>query len=328
MRTRRSCARGARRARRARRRRRPSGSRPSCSSCAALARRRSRTTRGACLPAPRPPLPLRLSRLGALNCPRPNPPASPPPALAPLHPPSPPPSAQRERLQLQGELNEAARAHRALEEARASHGSEAERWAARERHLQAEREQMQQDLALSQARAGPSDRMGRVGSGGQGGGAPHGGTLRTPRPRHSPPPPTHTPPTPPLRHAVPPAPPPLLLWQARIFELQQHDAQQHAFEERERLRTQLHDAHRERELERQVRAQAQAAADQLQTQLQTQAILHSRSAVGEQRARLPVNAAAADALGGAWRSRIAQSERDSQLAFSVDLMNFARHVGP
>jgi hypothetical protein len=118
------------------------------------------------------------------------------------------------------------------------------------------------------------------------------------------------------------------LWQARIFELQQHDAQQHAFEERERLRTQLHDAHRERELERQVRAQAQAAADQLQTQLQTQAILHSRSAVGEQRARLPVNAAAADALGGAWRSRIAQSERDSQLAFSVDLMNFARHVGP
>ena len=115
------------------------------------------------------------------------------------------------------------------------------------------------------------------------------------------------------------------MWQARIFELQQHDAQQHAFEERERLRTQLHDAQRERELERQARAQAQATADQLQTQ----AILHSRSAVGERRARSPVHAAAAaDALGGAWRSRIAQSERDSQLAFSVDLMNFARHVGP
>ena len=49
----------------------------------------------------------------------------------------------------------------------------------------------------------------------------------------------------------------------------------------------------------------------------------------ERRARSPVHAAAAaDALGGAWRSRIAQSERDSQLAFSVDLMNFARHVGP
>ena len=109
----------------------------------------------------------------------------------------------------------------------------------------------------------------------------------------------------------------------------QHDVQQHAFEERERLRTQLHDAQRERELERQARAQAQATADQLQTQLQTQAILHSRSAVGERRARLTVHAAAAaDALGGAWRSRIAQSERDSQLAFSVDLMNFARHVGP
>ena len=243
------------------------------------------------------------------------------PPSAPSTPSSPPPSAQRERLQLQGELNEAARAHRALEEARASHGSEAERWAARERHLQAEREQMQQDLALSQARAGPSDSMGRVGSGGQGGGT----APRPPCPRHFPP----RPPTPPPRHAVPPAPPPLLLWQARIFELQQHDVQQHAFEERERLRTQLHDAQRERELERQARAQAQATADQLQTQLQTQAILHSRSAVGERRARSPVHAAAAaDALGGAWRSRIAQSERDSQLAFSVDLMNFARHVGP
>ena len=121
-------------------------------------------------------------------------------------------------------------------------------------------------------------------------------------------------------------PPKLLSRQARIFELQQHDAQQHVFEERERLRSQLRDAQREKELERHARAQAQAAADQLQTQLHTNAILHSRSAVGERRARSPV--LAADALGGAWRSRIAQSEMDSQLAFSVDLMNFARHVGP
>ena len=29
-----------------------------------------------------------------------------------------------------------------------------------------------------------------------------------------------------------------------------------------------------------------------------------------------------------WRARVAQTEMDSQLAFSVDLMNFARHVGP
>ena len=91
-----------------------------------------------------------------------------PPSL--LFPQPPTPSAQRE---LQGERGEATRAHRALEEARASHGSEAERWAARERHLQAEREQMQQDLALSQAsqRPDPSD--------------------RAPRPRSPPPPPYH-----------------------------------------------------------------------------------------------------------------------------------------
>ena len=36
----------------------------------------------------------------------------------------------------------------------------------------------------------------------------------------------------------------------------------------------------------------------------------------------------ADLIGGAWRARVAQTEMDSHLAFSVDLMNFARHVGP
>jgi hypothetical protein len=169
---------------------------------------------------------------------------------------------------------------------------------------------MQQDLTLSQARAGPSDGRGR---------APRGGGS-APRALVCPPPYRATPP--------PPLPTRPLSRQARIFELQQHDAQQHIFEERERLRSQLRDAQREKELERHARAQAQAAADQLQAQLQTNAILHSRSAVGERRARSPVPAAAADALGGAWRSRIAQSEMDSQLAFSVDLMNFARHVGP
>ena len=169
---------------------------------------------------------------------------------------------------------------------------------------------MQQDLTLSQARAGPSDGRGR---------APRGGGSAS-RALVCPPPYRATPPRP-----LPTRP---LSRQARIFELQQHDAQQHIFEERERLRSQLRDAQREKELERHARAQAQAAADQLQAQLQTNAILHSRSAVGERRARSPVPAAAADALGGAWRSRIAQSEMDSQLAFSVDLMNFARHVGP
>ena len=91
---------------------------------------------------------------------------------------------------------------------------------------------------------------------------------------------------------------------------------------------QLQSVQREKEAERHARAQEQGRAAQLQTQLDTNAILHTRSTIRERRARSPVHATAADALGGAWRTRIAQSEMDSQLAFSVDLMNFARHVGP